>query len=125
MTDYPGPEGVLIPRDLPATDVRIVRTVAAMRDLIDPTTPPPELGADGRSDQTFVLHVEAAGGTATAWGRDIYATTADLVVAALPKVINSSDVKGVLPFASMVAAAGFLQDMRSAQFSVTGPLADA
>src|SRR5262249_12831759 len=67
---------------------------APLRDLHDPTTPPPRLDESGRSPQVFLLEVrlrrdhEVRHGTAR--GRDIYAVTAPLVCEATERILNGS-----------------------------------
>lgn len=117
MLDYPGPEGVLVPRWLRTPNVQISMAVPALRDLLDPDTPAPRAAAEGgRSEQRFVVHVqvERAGVRRAAWasGQDIYATTAPLIVSALTHVLASTaQPAGVLSIGEVVDARRFLQGL--------------
>jgi short subunit dehydrogenase-like uncharacterized protein len=123
MADYPGPESVLIPWYIPASNIKIFMAVAALRDLQDPNTPGP-VAADesGRSAQTFMIHVEVTKGpqTRSAWaqGRDIYATTAPVIVEAMVRVLSGRCRRssGVVSAGQMFDAQEFLESLASDNF---------
>ncbi len=84
---------VTIARHLRVPEVRVYMTLAPLRDLRDPDTPPPVAAdASGRSAQTFLVQaVVRRGGDerrASATGRDIYAVTAPIVVEAVTRLID-------------------------------------
>jgi short subunit dehydrogenase-like uncharacterized protein len=116
MADYPAPESVLIPRHLAVPDVDVLMTAVAVRDLRNPVTQAPTRGPDGRSDQRFLLHVqvERAGEirAAVAQGRDIYATTAPILVGALEEIVTRGPGKaGVMAFSALVEPEQFLAEL--------------
>jgi short subunit dehydrogenase-like uncharacterized protein len=97
--EYPSPESVLIPRHVATPAVDVFMTVEAIRDLRDPDVSGPAAVDDsGRSDQTFAVHAEVVldGVTrrATATGRDIYATTAPILVECMERVLRTPDGLG-------------------------------
>ncbi|MEU6347574.1 saccharopine dehydrogenase NADP-binding domain-containing protein [Streptomyces sp. NPDC046977] len=84
---------VTISEHLSISDVTTYMTAEAVRDVAAPHTPAPAAtNANGRSDQTFLVHVIVRSGgaerRATASGQDIYAITAPLVVEALGRVLT-------------------------------------
>ncbi|MBU8977198.1 saccharopine dehydrogenase NADP-binding domain-containing protein [Lysobacter sp. MMG2] len=102
--DYPPPLGtqdavmlslseiVAIARHVRCPRVHAYMNLAPLRDLRDPSTPPPEAADErGRSAQCFVLDVRVRRGAqvrrSVAQGRDIYAVTAPLIVEALERVL--------------------------------------
>src|SRR5262245_42254847 len=94
--DYPSPESVLIPQHLAIRDVEVFTTVEAIRDLRNPDCGSPIAVDDqGRSAQTFMVHAEAVrdGETRTVWaeGRDIYATTAPILVESMERGLHAPD----------------------------------
>jgi hypothetical protein len=87
--------------------------MAAVRDLIDPDTLPPEpTDARGRSSQSFLVEVVARSGSverrAVARGRDIYAITAPLAVEAAARLAAGRTPAAV----TGTAAAGAVFDPR-------------
>lgn len=123
MTEYPAPEGALVPRRVRTPNVRVVMSQAALRDLRDPSVSGPTAAfADGSSDQTFMLHVLVRRGphtrTATATGRDIYATTAPILVAALEALQQADQRAGVLSIADFVDAKKFLRGLNAQQLDL-------
>lgn len=102
---------------------------AALRDIRDPNTPPPQANDEqGRSAQQFVVDVVIAqnGATrrATATGRDIYAVTAPIVVEATERLVrgNSTTRGGVVSLGEIFDARDFLAalDTVSVSYDVTG-----
>jgi hypothetical protein len=95
VSAVPFSEVPLIARHLRVSRLNTFLASAPLRELSDPSTPPP-VSADqsGRSAQTFLVEavVRSAGveSRATARGRDIYAFTAPLVVEALERILTGS-----------------------------------
>jgi short subunit dehydrogenase-like uncharacterized protein len=84
---------VTMSRHLKIVDVNAYLNLAPVRDLSDPTTPPPEAaGPEGRSAQVFVLDVVARRSEEerrlAVHGRDIYAVTAPIVVEAVERLLT-------------------------------------
>lgn len=125
MRDYPGPEGVLLPPRLATPDVTIMMAVAALSDLRQPLTPPPAATHDdGSSSQRFLLDVQVRKGAAARQafvsGRDIYATTAAILVSALELLRNAPHcTDGVFSLADIVEPATFLSSIRAPDFIAT------
>lgn len=117
MTGYPGCESVLIPQHLATSNVHILMAVAALKDLRDPDAAGPvAVDASGRSAQTFLIHVEVAKGpeTRSAWarGRDIYATTAPILVEAMERVLaGRANRTGVVSAGQVLEARDFLANL--------------
>jgi short subunit dehydrogenase-like uncharacterized protein len=108
-------ETVLIGRHLRVSDLETYLNVTPLRDLRDPATPPPT-AVDGtrRSAQIFLVDVIAQKGRetrrATARGRDIYATTAPLVVEAVQRILDGTVKElGVLAPGEIFDAPSFLR----------------
>jgi uncharacterized protein YbjT (DUF2867 family) len=104
-------ETITISRHLRAPEIGMFLNEAPLADLHDPDTPPP-VPADesGRSSQRFVMDVIVRRGESerrlVAKGRDIYATTAPIVVEATERIVNG------LARRTGVAAAGDAFDAR-------------
>ena len=86
---------MLIPRHIATPDVDVFMTVDAIRDLRDPDVGgPTAVDGSGRSGQTFVVHAEATLDGETrkrlANGRDIYATTAPILIECMERVLRAS-----------------------------------
>jgi hypothetical protein len=94
VVEVPLSEVVTISRHLRVGQLRSYLNEAPLRDLRDPTTPPPRIDESGRSLQMFLLEVclrrgaEARHGIVR--GRDIYAVTAPLVCEATERILNGS-----------------------------------
>ncbi|MFM0648070.1 saccharopine dehydrogenase NADP-binding domain-containing protein [Paraburkholderia bryophila] len=102
---------------------------AALRDIRNPDTPPPQPNDEqGRSAQQFIVDVVIAqnGATrrATASGRDIYAVTAPIVVEATERLVRgkSTSQGGVVSLGEIFDARDFLAalDTVSVAYDVTG-----
>jgi short subunit dehydrogenase-like uncharacterized protein len=97
--EYPSPETVLIPRHIATPDVDVFMAVDAIRDLRDPDVGRPiAVDDDGRSAQRFmvvadVVH-DGAARRVVAEGRDIYATTAPILVECMERILDSDDQPG-------------------------------
>jgi short subunit dehydrogenase-like uncharacterized protein len=99
MVELPFTEAILIGRHLQAADLHTFLNTAPLRDLANADTPAPTAAdASGRSVQTFLVEVEVRLGDAlrraSATGRDIYASTAPLVVEAVERVLNAAPARG-------------------------------
>jgi hypothetical protein len=126
MADYPGPESVLVPRHLAVPDVRISMAAAALRDLRDPEVGGPVAAdATGRSDQMFLVDVTVTSGflARRAWarGRDIYATTAPILVEAMERVLGGGAPAGVRSPGELFDARSFLVALCDGEFQVSVP----
>jgi short subunit dehydrogenase-like uncharacterized protein len=87
------PDCVTISRHVRTQEIRLFMNAAPIAELRDPETPPPvAVDASGRSAQTFLVDALARRGDeerrVAAWGRDIYAITAPIVVEALERVLD-------------------------------------
>lgn len=108
--ELPFSEVVTIDRHLEVGTLRSWLNTAPLDDLHDPDTPAPE---HGRSAQCFAVEVAVSSGTqrrcGTATGRDIYATTAPLLVEAAVRLLDGRyRGKGTLAPGEAFAAADFL-----------------
>jgi Saccharopine dehydrogenase NADP binding domain len=87
-------EIAVITRHLRVRELHSFINQAPLRDLRDPTTPPPQVDENGRSPQTFLLDVRVRRGPhvrrAVVRGRDIYAVTAPLVCEAVNRILDGS-----------------------------------
>ncbi len=86
-------EIVLMARHLQARRIQTWINRTPLRDLSDPSTPPPEPSdASGRSSQVFQVDIRVRRGDrlrrATAWGRDIYGITAPFVCEAVARLLR-------------------------------------
>jgi len=89
----PFSETITISRHLAVRELHSYLNVAALADVRDPATPAPVVdAAHGRSAQRFALEVAVRRGDAVrrqaAYGHDIYAVSAPLVVEALERVAD-------------------------------------
>ncbi len=115
--EYPSPESVLIPQHIATPDVEVFMAVEAIRDLRDPAAGSPIAVDDhGRSAQTFMVQAEVVGGgetrRAVAEGRDIYATTAPILVESMERVLPADDQPGgVLTAGGHFDARDFLEHL--------------
>lgn len=99
VVELPFSEVAVIARHLRVAHLRCFMTWGPLRDLRDPTTPPPEAADQrGRSPQTFLVEaiVKAGGDSRRAIARevDIYATTAPLVCEALDRILGGAVRQG-------------------------------
>ncbi len=99
VASVPLSEIITISRHIAASRVESFMNEAPLEDLRRAGTPPPTaVEASGRSTQTFVMDVFASGEGLSrrlaAFGRDIYAVTAPLVVEACMRVLSQSPRKG-------------------------------
>lgn len=112
-------EIVAISRHLRVDHVRSHMNLAPLRDLRDPSTPPPVAAdASGRSSQRFILDVQVrrAGQVrrATAQGTDIYAASAPLIVEAMERVMAGAiATPGAWSAGEVFDAGGFLRSLAS------------
>ncbi|MFN4024899.1 MAG: saccharopine dehydrogenase family protein [Hyphomonas sp.] len=121
----PFSEIILIAHHLQADNVRTVLSEAALRDIRDPSVPPPQAAdASGRSSQIFAVDVVAEkDGDARrliASGRDIYAITAPLVCEAAERLLDGRFRKpGAHAPGAIFDAADFLKVLASAGLTIT------
>lgn len=98
FVEVPFTETVLVSRHLPVRTLNAWLSERALADVRNPATPPPERAADGRSPQCFLVEVRARSGgqerAVTVSGRDIYATSAELVVAAVAQLLERPPREG-------------------------------
>ena len=111
MARVPFSEIITISRHLRSQEIHTYLNLASLKDVNDPTTPPPTPSdASGRSAQTFAMEVVVRAGRderrASARGRDIYAVTAPLVVEAAERILDGRSRR------AGVAAPGALFDAR-------------
>jgi NAD(P)-dependent dehydrogenase (short-subunit alcohol dehydrogenase family) len=94
FVEVPLSEVVTITRHLRVGALHSYLNQTPLRDLHDPTTPPPRIDESGRSPQMFLLEVrlrrDAELRHGTVRGRDIYAVTAPLVCEATERILNGS-----------------------------------
>lgn len=98
MEPVPLSEVITLSHHLRARRIVTWLNTAALRDLRNPDTPAPApADAQGRSAQRFTLQVvldDARGShRATAWGRDIYAVSAPLVVEAAARLLADGPIR--------------------------------
>jgi hypothetical protein len=99
VTGVPMSEIITISRHVPARRIESFLNEAPLRDLGKADTPAPtSVERSGRSSQTFVMDVFAAGGSQSrriaAFGHDIYAVSAPLVVEACLRVVAQQPCRG-------------------------------
>lgn len=114
VVGLPLTEIITISRHLKAPEIHSFMNLAPLTDLRDPNTPAPTPADEsGRSAQTFMTDVIVRKGDeerrATAYGRDIYAITAPLVVEAVVRVLGiPGKVSGVVSAGEIFDARDFL-----------------
>ena len=117
VSEFTMADTVTISRHIQVPEIRSYMTLAAVKDLTDPSQKAPVASdASGRSSQTFVVEVIARRGgeerRAIASGRDIYAFTAPLVVEALKRVVGGQvSTPGVLTAGEAFDARDFLASL--------------
>ena len=94
VIELPFSETIVIARHLRTSGLHTYLTQNALRDVRDPTTPPPKpVDETGRSTQRFLVEAVVQRGDGTrrisAQGRDIYAFTAPLVCEAVQRIIDA------------------------------------
>lgn len=99
VASVPLSEIITISKHITATRVESFMNEAPLEDLRRADTPAPaSVDVSGRSTQTFVMDVFASGGGLSrrlaAFGRDIYAVSAPLVVEACMRVLSQRPRKG-------------------------------
>ena len=109
-------ETVLIAQHIAARNVTTFMNRTPLEDLRDPATPAP-VAADvsGCSSQRFMVDVKVRNGPderrAQVAGRDIYATTAPLVVEAALRLMQDEQRRGVLSPGEVFDARDFLESL--------------
>jgi len=99
VTAVPLSEIITISRHISARRIESFMNEAPLQDLSRADTPPPtSMEVGGKSTQRFVMDVVASGGGISkriaAFGRDIYAVTAPLVVEACMRVLSQKPCRG-------------------------------
>jgi short subunit dehydrogenase-like uncharacterized protein len=99
VIELPFSEVILVAQHLDVSELHTYLNTAPLRELRDPTTPPPTPSdASGRSAQTFRVEAEVRLGStvrrAAASGRDIYAVTAPLVAEAVGQLLTNAPARG-------------------------------
>ena len=112
---FPLAETVIISRHLRVPEVHAYMNLAPLADLHDPATPGPKPADEtGRSAQEFLMEVRVRRGDevrrAIAAGRDIYATTAPIVVEAAARILDEHiQVTGTRAAGEIFDAEAFLR----------------
>jgi hypothetical protein len=114
--EVPFSEVVLMTQHLNITHLHTYLNSSALRDIRDPSTPPPvAIDESGRSSQVFLVEVIARKDGKTrkvvAQGRDIYAFTAQLVCEAVARILQGEVRKssGANAPGAIFDARGFLR----------------
>jgi short subunit dehydrogenase-like uncharacterized protein len=118
VTAVPLSEIVTISRHIAAKRIESFMNEAPLQDLSRTNTPPPtSTEPNGKSSQTFVMDVVASGdGTSrriAAFGNDIYAVSAPLVVEACMRVLQRPVKGGTFAPAELFDAEDFLAALKS------------
>lgn len=114
VIELPFAETIVISRHLQVRAISSYMNLTPLADLRDASTPAPvAVGEDGRSAQRFVMEVVVREGrqqrSISARGRDIYATTAPLMVEAAQRILAGEvAMRGVLAPGLAFNAADFL-----------------
>ena len=125
VLSLPLAETITVSRHLRAPVIRMFLNEAPLADLHNPDTPPPTpTDASGRSSQRFVMDVivrrRDAERRLVARGRDIYASSAPIVVEAAERIINGLARKaGVVAAGDTFDARDFLSALSPAHFEIT------
>jgi short subunit dehydrogenase-like uncharacterized protein len=126
-------ETILISRHLQVPEIHNWVNLIPLADLRDPDTPAPTPADEsGRSGQKFFMEAVVRRGAkdrrATAAGRDIYATTAPLVVEAAQRILNGGkQMAGTVAPGEIFDPKDFLRALSSEHFSFElrgGPMND-
>lgn len=121
----PFSEIILIAHHLEADDVSTWLNEAALRDIRDPSVPPPQAAdASGRSSQVFAVEVvvdrDGEARRLIASGRDIYAITAPLVCEAAERLLDGRFREpGAHAPGAIFDAADFLKALAPAGLTLT------
>lgn len=116
-------EIITLSRHLQVSNLHAYLNVASLADVRDAGTPgPTPVDAQGRSAQKFAMEVLANDGDgprrARAWGQDIYAVTAPLVVEAAARMLQPSFGRsGALALAEAFDAVDFLSSLAPAHLA--------
>lgn len=124
VVGLPLTEIVTVSRHLKSPEIHSFMNLVPLTDLRDPNTPAPTPADEsGRSAQTFMTDVIVRKGDeerrATAYGRDIYAITAPLVVEAVARVLAlPGQVSGVVSAGEIFDARDFLGSLEPEHLSL-------
>jgi hypothetical protein len=128
MAEMPFSEAITIFRHLKVRRLHSYLTASSLAEIRDPATPPPAaVDARGRSAQRFVMEVVADGprGTrrAKAYGQDIYAVSAPIVVEAASRLLEPTFTRrGALALGEAFDADDFLRALAPAHLAVELPM---
>lgn len=128
VVELPFSEVVVIERHVRASELHTFLSHTALRDIRDPTTPPPEaVDEAGRSAQIFLVEAIVRKGSHTrriaAQGRDIYAFSAPLICEAVQRLLNGGvSSAGALAPGTIFDARDFLTALspRHLTYTMTG-----
>jgi 2,4-dienoyl-CoA reductase-like NADH-dependent reductase (Old Yellow Enzyme family) len=124
VVELPFSEIITIARHLEVRGVRSYLNAAALNDVRDAGTPPPQaIDAQGRSAQRFAMDVVAVGASGTrrasAHGQDIYAVSAPLVAEAAARIREPSfQRRGALALGQAFDARDFLHALTPTHLTV-------
>lgn len=125
MEELPFSEMITISRHLNVSNLRAYLNSASLDDIRDGATPAPTaIDTQGRSAQKFAMEVVASNSEgslrAAAWGQDIYAVTAPLVVEAAERMLQPSfNRTGALTLGQAFDADEFLHSFTLEQLAFT------
>jgi hypothetical protein len=124
VVELPLTEIITISRHLRAPEIRSYMNLAPLKDLRDPNTPEPTPADEsGRSEQAFLMDVVVTRGDEerrrTAYGRDIYAITAPIVVEAAERILSGRIKRtGVAAGGEIFDAEDFLRELSATHLSL-------
>ena len=126
MVMLPFSETITLARHFKAETILSWINLTPLRDIGDPSTPPPRAIDDkGRSSQQFLMDVIVRAGArhrrASASGRDIYAVSAPIIVEAAQRLLadGAADKAGVRSLAEIFGARDFLAALGPDAISVS------
>lgn len=117
VMDLPFSEIITISKHLQVSEINTCINLTPIKDIRNRETPPPQATDDsGRSSQIFLMEVVVRSGEevrkGTATGRDIYATTAPLIVEAAIRIAEGMiNRKGVVSAAEAFDTTDFFNSM--------------
>jgi hypothetical protein len=127
VVPLPLTETITISRHLPTPEIHAYINLEPLGDLRDPDTPAPiATDESGRSDQLFLMDAIARRGReerrATARGRDIYATSAPIVVEAAERILDGRiERTGAVAAGEIFDAHDFLEALSNKHLTVDIP----
>jgi saccharopine dehydrogenase-like protein len=124
MVELPFSEIITISRHLKVRSLRTYLSAACLDEIRNAATPPPAaVDARGRSAQRFAMEIVAVGAAGTrrakAYGQDIYAVSAPIVVEAASRLLAPSfPRRGALALGQAFEARDFLRALAPAHLAV-------